>query len=138
MIARSTGWPMPATEAYAAMPSTVTARGLTGYTEPVKPPSSRFRRTSWPTPPAARPAPTTATDRGANDDDRECSSASPLALVYRRDAGRVWCRCKVHVDHAGAEGPVVLQAGVPEHVKHRPVMGERLADEPHDAVPASR
>src|SRR6266540_2308784 len=52
------------------MPCTASRPGLTGYTTPSKPPSTRLRSTMCPTLDLSAPAPTTATRCGANSFSR--------------------------------------------------------------------
>jgi hypothetical protein len=73
-IARSTGPSTSPTAATARTPATSSAAGLTAYTGPGNRWSSTLRSTAWPTPPASRPAPMTATDEGSSS--RRTASAS--------------------------------------------------------------
>ena len=75
MTARSTGEGVAASDRYAGLPAIRSARGLTGYTGPVNPPSTSIRTTSWPTRPGCRLAPITATDAGASSGRSERCSA---------------------------------------------------------------
>ena len=70
--ARSTGPGTSPTAGYDLRPSTVSRRGLTGWTAPPNEVATRFARTVRPTLPGVSVAPMTATDRGLKNGSSGC------------------------------------------------------------------
>ena len=83
--ARSGASGSSATDGTHRMPSMGVPCGLTAYSRPAKPASRMFSRMVRPAEPGRRPAPTTATDRGASSGSRLAASAreSRLATASR-------------------------------------------------------
>ncbi|CAM5585591.1 hypothetical protein STENM36S_00939 [Streptomyces tendae] len=134
-IARSTGSPIAPTDAYAGTPSIACGPGpsalFTAYVRPVNPASRTLRSTARPTPPGARPVPTTATEPGEEQALHGARLGAVLTGALHGERLRGGLQIQGEVDRAVLEGPLLLVAGVGD-LDHLAVGGQHLGREPPD------
>ncbi len=129
---------MASTPGDAGTPATWAAWGLTGYTGPANSCTSRLRSTAWPTLPRSRPAPITATERGASSRRTASASARWARASTAASASGVGWRSKWTSITPSSNRLCRSNPALRNTVRHAPVGRQHGGGERADAGPAGR